>query len=78
MSEKNVNPNLQTKMDKHVTEPKAAPQYFCYVGSTNVTVVTARHSQGSPLPGFATPRVHHSQGSPLPGSATPRVPHYIR
>src|SRR6218665_2112157 len=40
--------------------------------------VTARHSQGSPLPGSATPRVRHSQGSPLPGFTTPRVPHYIR
>src|SRR6218665_442429 len=39
--------------------------------------VTVRHSQGPPLPGFATsaPRVRHSQGSPFPGSTTPRVRH---
>src|SRR6218665_2222945 len=29
-----------------------------------------RRSQGSPLPGVATPRGRHSQGSPLPGVPT--------
>src|SRR6218665_2752178 len=41
-------------------------------------VMTASHSQGSPLPGSTTSRIHFSQGSPLCRSATPRVPHYIR
>src|SRR6218665_2708975 len=37
--------------------------------------VTARHSQGPPLPGSATPRVRYSQGPLLPGSTTPSVHH---
>src|SRR6218665_2164687 len=38
-------------------------------------VMAARHSQGSPLPGSTTSRIHHSQGPPLPGSATLSVCH---